>query len=690
MTTLYPTALDALTNPVGTDSQNVISHASQHANANDAIEALQAKVGVNIAGLANTVTRTIQSKVTDVICVRDWGAIGGGTIDDTVAIQNAINAMVYNQTTGDFDAVLDFGGKVYKVTASINLTNLRSPGLTIRNGGLLGACAGKVVLDLSGSTTITINDFIVYGSATAMPSVGILLARCENNPPGSGVYPAASNHKWSNVTTEGYFTKSGVINFASEVSGMSMCRIFNRHRALAATAYALVDHYSVLQDQYGGLSSDFVTIPNAAAGTKSCILHYLDQVHIQRPSAYALPITSISQTNPAVVTLTAGDVAANSIANGDKLFFGDVTGMTQLNGNVYTVAGVAGDTFQLSGINATGFGAFGAGTLRNQTGPAVLLSGCGGVTGKAGYILTYGNDAIRVDTQYGAGMNHVDLEFQHENSPINCITFQLPAAGMKFCTGLRLRLLNQNQNVRDSFITATTAGTGQLTMRNFQLDIANQSNDPTNHLFGAPSLFFLKNMDLYIPLAATLNASSLFGATPTGVAYTVDDGVNHEFGGVKRMEAQAAGMVAGIVYCSDDGAAEGPFFDIQRDSASPAASDILGKLRFIGRNSAAAVKTYGSIRPQIVDATAGSEDGRLQLLAMVAGVETVLAEFENGMFNFFTSFTVANLPAGAAKKIAFATNGRKNGEGAGSGTGVLVFHDGTAWRACDTGATVAA
>lgn len=53
-------------------------------------------------------------------------------------------------------------------------------------------------------------------------------------------------------------------------------------------------------------------------------------------------------------------------------------------------------------------------------------------------------------------------------------------------------------------------------------------------------------------------------------------------------------------------------------------------------------------------------------------------------------FTVANLPAGTAGEISFASNGRKNGEGAAAGTGVLVFHDGTAWRACDTGATVAA
>lgn len=54
------------------------------------------------------------------------------------------------------------------------------------------------------------------------------------------------------------------------------------------------------------------------------------------------------------------------------------------------------------------------------------------------------------------------------------------------------------------------------------------------------------------------------------------------------------------------------------------------------------------------------------------------------------SYTVAGLPAGSTGDTAYASNGRKNGEGAGAGTGVLVFKDGTAWRACDTGATVAA
>lgn len=47
MATNFPTSLDTLTNPTSGQSLNSPSHASQHANANDAIEALQAKVGAD-------------------------------------------------------------------------------------------------------------------------------------------------------------------------------------------------------------------------------------------------------------------------------------------------------------------------------------------------------------------------------------------------------------------------------------------------------------------------------------------------------------------------------------------------------------------------------------------------------------------------------------------------------------------
>lgn len=47
MATDFPTNLDVLANPQPSDSVQLVSHAAQHANANDAIEALQAKVGID-------------------------------------------------------------------------------------------------------------------------------------------------------------------------------------------------------------------------------------------------------------------------------------------------------------------------------------------------------------------------------------------------------------------------------------------------------------------------------------------------------------------------------------------------------------------------------------------------------------------------------------------------------------------
>lgn len=59
MATNFPTSLDALTNPLSSDPLTSPSHADQHADANDAIEALEAKVGVN----GSTVATSLDYKV---------------------------------------------------------------------------------------------------------------------------------------------------------------------------------------------------------------------------------------------------------------------------------------------------------------------------------------------------------------------------------------------------------------------------------------------------------------------------------------------------------------------------------------------------------------------------------------------------------------------------------------------------
>jgi hypothetical protein len=47
MSTSFPTGYDAFTNPTGTDTQAAVPHADQHANANDAIEAIERRVGTS-------------------------------------------------------------------------------------------------------------------------------------------------------------------------------------------------------------------------------------------------------------------------------------------------------------------------------------------------------------------------------------------------------------------------------------------------------------------------------------------------------------------------------------------------------------------------------------------------------------------------------------------------------------------
>ncbi len=54
MATNFPVSLDSLSNPTATDKQNNPDHATQHANANDAIEALQIKVGIDSSAVTTS------------------------------------------------------------------------------------------------------------------------------------------------------------------------------------------------------------------------------------------------------------------------------------------------------------------------------------------------------------------------------------------------------------------------------------------------------------------------------------------------------------------------------------------------------------------------------------------------------------------------------------------------------------
>ena len=76
MAIVFPTTLDAFSNPTASDATNsgTVPHATQHANANDAIEALEARVGVVGSAVTSSLTYRIATveAVTAVLDVDGW------------------------------------------------------------------------------------------------------------------------------------------------------------------------------------------------------------------------------------------------------------------------------------------------------------------------------------------------------------------------------------------------------------------------------------------------------------------------------------------------------------------------------------------------------------------------------------------------------------------------------------------
>lgn len=67
-------------------------------------------------------------------------------------------------------------------------------------------------------------------------------------------------------------------------------------------------------------------------------------------------ITGATQANPVVITDTA-----HPYSNGDVIIIQDVVGMTELNGKEFTVANKATNTYELQGIDGTGYTAYSSG-----------------------------------------------------------------------------------------------------------------------------------------------------------------------------------------------------------------------------------------------------------------------------------------------------------------------------------------
>lgn len=125
---------------------------------------------------AGAVNRTVQSKLRDVVSVKDFGAVGDAVTDDTAAIQNALN----NSPSGSI-VMLPVGR--YRVSATITVPATKSlwgmgdgTGTTSGYCEIIGDLAVTPVVALTGggaSYSGSLKDFTIGRAAGAIPAGSI-------------------------------------------------------------------------------------------------------------------------------------------------------------------------------------------------------------------------------------------------------------------------------------------------------------------------------------------------------------------------------------------------------------------------------------------------------------------------------------------------------------------------------------
>ena len=151
MATNFPTSLDALTNPLSTDELTSPSHADQHANANDAIEAIQAAIGTTAAPvLAKLASPTFTGTLTadTISATGDIGTTGRGEFRTNAAAGRGVGI---GGGTGDTTAILQFINNAFGAQWG-NITASSAGALAIN---AYDGTAGSIALNASSITTST-------------------------------------------------------------------------------------------------------------------------------------------------------------------------------------------------------------------------------------------------------------------------------------------------------------------------------------------------------------------------------------------------------------------------------------------------------------------------------------------------------------------------------------------------------
>lgn len=150
MATNFPNSLDNLTNPASTDPTDAPSHSQQHTNANDAIEALEAKVGIN----SSTNTTSLDYRVSQLEVNPTYtNEMAQDASASLFTHANHVNlTAVYDDVSGQV-ILTGLGGTANKISQEVinNTGSTLYKGQAVYAGGAVGA-SGQLRAVLSSNT----------------------------------------------------------------------------------------------------------------------------------------------------------------------------------------------------------------------------------------------------------------------------------------------------------------------------------------------------------------------------------------------------------------------------------------------------------------------------------------------------------------------------------------------------------
>jgi hypothetical protein len=217
-----------------------------NADVNASAGIVASKLAFTQSGTGAT-TRTVQSKLRDVMSVKDFGAVGDGVADDTAAIQAAINACsesIGGVSQTPISKAVYFPRGRYLITTPLNLTadngqasrrgiklfsDAASSGDYTYGATIVGATNGKAVIEVIDNDNFQIENLALVDHPTTPSSVGIYQARRTGGTAPSGwtgnCYYRNLVVSFSNedITRNGNFGAIGIINVSGEETTYEKC-----------------------------------------------------------------------------------------------------------------------------------------------------------------------------------------------------------------------------------------------------------------------------------------------------------------------------------------------------------------------------------------------------------------------------------------------------------------------------------